>query len=173
MITHRGGRRLGAGRPAYSGKFGEATRAIRVPVSKVDQIMNFILASTFKLPLYGTKVSAGFPSPADDFLESALDLNEHLIKRPSSTFLVRVAGDSMINAGIYPNDILVVDRSLDPIHGKIVVAVVNTELTVKRLYKSGQKIKLLSENKKYSPIIVNQEDELIIWGVVTNVLHAV
>ena len=172
-MTNRGGKRLGAGRPAASGKFGETTRAIRVPASKIDQIMRFVTHSAFKLPLYGAKVSAGFPSPADDFLESALDLNEYLIKHPSSTFLVRVTGDSMINAGIFPNDILIVDRSLEPLHGKIVVAVVNTELTVKRFYKRGRQIKLLPENNKYSPIVFNPEDELIIWGVVTNVLHAV
>jgi len=172
-MTNRGGKRSGAGRPAYSGKFGEATQAIRVPARMVDEIMRFITSAALKLPLYGTKISAGFPSPADDFLESTLDLNEYLIKHPSSTFLVRVTGDSMIDAGIFPNDILIVDRSLTPVHGKIVVAIVNTELTVKRLHKRGKNIQLLPENNQYSPIVFNSEDELIIWGVVVHVLHSV
>lgn len=172
-MTNRGGKRLGAGRPAGTGKFGESTKAIRIPASMVDRVMHFMQYTPLQLPLYGAKISAGFPSPAEDFLESPLDLNEYLVKHPSSTFLVRASGDSMINAGIFPNDILVVDRSLEPVHGKIVIAVINNELTVKRLYKSGRKIQLLPENDQYPPILLNPEDELVIWGVVAHVLHAV
>lgn len=172
-MSIKGGKRIGAGRPINSGKFGETTKSMRVPLSMVNQILYYIKQSKLGLPLYGAKVSAGFPSPADDFLEGTLDLNEYLIKHPSSTFFVRVSGESMVKAGIFPNDILVVDRSLNPAHGKIVIAIVNNELTVKRLHRLENEIKLLPENDHYSPILISNEDELIIWGVVTQVLHAV
>ncbi len=121
------------------------------------------------------QIAAGFPSPADDYLkaETPLDLNEHLIKHPAATFFVRVRGDSMTGCGIYPDDILIVDRSLEPAHRKVVIAVVNGELTVKRLHKNGGKIMLMPENSGYQPIVIENEMELEIWGVVTCVIHAV
>lgn len=115
-------------------------------------------------------VSAGFPSPAEDDLEN-LDLNELLIKHPSATFFLKVSGSSMIKAGIHHNDILIVDRSLEPTNGKIVIASVNGELTVKRLRIEGKKIKLIGENDNYSPIDISEEFDFRIWGVVTNVIH--
>ena len=124
-----------------------------------------------KLPLFTAKVPAGFPSPADDFIESKLDLNELLIKHPAATFFVRVDGESMIGAGIHNNDILVVDRSLEAKHNKIVIAVVNGELTVKRLVKKGEETYLMAENIKYSPLKVTEEMSFQIWGVVTAVIH--
>ena len=96
---------------------------------------------------YNCSVTAGFPSPADDYLEDKLDLNEYLIKHPAATFFVRVAGDSMINAGIYNNDIIIVDRSIKPKHGKIVVAALDGQMTIKRLYRRDDKIMLLPENE--------------------------
>ena len=124
-----------------------------------------------KLPLYSSKVSAGFPSPADDNLERSLDLNSYLIKRPAATFFVRVNGDSMINAGINDNDILVVDRSIKPAHGKVIIAVLDGQMTVKRLYKRSGKIILMPENDLYKPIEIEDHMNMEIWGVVTSSVH--
>jgi DNA polymerase V len=169
----RGGKRHGAGRPYGSNKYGEATKPMRIPISKFDKVISYIneLQSVYELPLYSNKVSAGFPSPADDHLECKLDLNSHLIHHPSSTFFVKVSGDSMINAGIQSGDMLIVDRSIKPEHGKIVIAAINGELTVKRLSKQGGQVKLLPENEQYSPIEITDEQDIIIWGVVTYVIH--
>lgn len=173
MTSSWGGKRLRAGRPAGSGPFGEATHVMRVPGSLVNSVKTFIHHRGFALPLYATKVSAGLPSPSDDYLEGALDLNDHLIKHPDATFCVRVTGDSMIKAGIFPDDILIVDRSLTPTHGKIIIAMVNGELTVKRLYQRDGRVELQPENDAYSPIVMASHDELTTWGVVTNVIHPV
>ena len=123
-------------------------------------------------PLYSSKVSAGFPSPADDNLEKSLDLNSYLIKRPAATFFVRVVGDSMINAGIHNNDIIIVDRSIKPRHGKIVVVALDGQMTVKRLYRRDKKVVLLPENKLFKPIEILDSMEMVIWGVATNVIHS-
>jgi DNA polymerase V len=131
-----GGNRLNAGRKKGTGKFGYPTKAIRVPENMVDSIYNFIDNNTnFAIPLFSSKISAGFPSPADDYIESQLDLNQHLITNPCATFFLKVSGDSMIEAGISEGDLLIVDKSLTPAHGKVVIAAYNGELTVKRLYK--------------------------------------
>tara|TARA_B100000287_G_scaffold19209_1_gene19263 strand:+ start:274 stop:777 length:504 start_codon:yes stop_codon:yes gene_type:complete len=126
-----------------------------------------------KLPLYSCKISAGFPSPADDHLEKKLDLNSHLIKHPAATFFVRVNGDSMMNAGINDNDILIVDRSLKPSHGKIVIAVVDGQMTVKRLFKRSGKLILMPENKHFKPIEITDSMTVEIWGVVVTAIHSV
>ena len=126
------------------------------------------------MPLFANAVQAGFPSPTEDFLEGRLDLNQHLIKNPPATFFVRVTGDSMINAGIHPGDILIVDRSLEPKSGKVIIAVINGELTVKRLCIKPERtppVHLLSENHKYPPLPVTEEMDFHVWGVVTNVIH--
>ena len=126
-----------------------------------------------KLPLFLESVSAGFPSPADDYLEGRLDLNDHLIRNPSATFFVRVTGDSMVDAGIYSGDILVVDRSLEAKDGNIVIAVIDGELTVKRLQRAKNKIYLLPENANYKPIEITSEMNFEVWGVVSTVIHSV
>ena len=123
------------------------------------------------IPLSLTEVMAGFPSPADDFLESSLDLNDYLVTNPPSTFLVRVSGDSMLGCGILPGDILVVDRSLNAEHGKIIVAVIDGEMTVKRLMKGAKGWFLQAENRRYRPIRIGEKSELSIWGVVVAVLR--
>ncbi len=169
----RGGSRIGAGRPKGQGKFGEVTKPIRVPVSKIDSVMNFINNNTLSLPLYSSKVPAGFPSPADDHMEGKLDLNTHLVKHPTATFFVKASGDSMIGAGIHDGDILVVDRSLEPRQSRIVIAAVDGQLTVKRLKKKGKKIFLVPENKKFRSIELNENNDVKVWGVVTNVIHKV
>ena len=117
------------------------------------------------------KVPAGFPSPAADHTRKRIDLNEHLIRNKEATFIFRVKGDSMTGAGIYEGDSLLVDRSIDAKHGHIVLAVLNNEFTVKRLHRRGGTVKLIPENNLYPPMIVKNEDELVIWGVVTYNLH--
>jgi DNA polymerase V len=129
------------------------------------------ISSLFSLDLYQQPVSAGFPSPAEDYIEGKLDLNLHLIKNPAATFYVRVSGDSMTGAGIHSGDLLVVDRSLNPISGCIVIAVLNGELTVKRLCREGDRLVLNAENDSYPPIEVMEPQELSIWGVATSVIH--
>ncbi len=128
--------------------------------------------TTFELPLFLESVSAGFPSPADDYLENKLDLNEYLIHNPTATFFVRVTGDSMLDAGIHSSDILVVDRSLPAKDGSIVIAIINGEMTVKRLQKMKNKLYLLPDNRNYEPIEITSEMDFNIWGVVTNVIHS-
>lgn len=127
--------------------------------------------SQLTLPLYNCPVSTGFPSPADNFIDLKLDLNHYLIKNPTTTFFVRVSGDSMIKAGIHDGDILTVDRSLFPGHNKIVIAVVNGECTVKRILYTRDKIYLAPENDHYTTFEVNEFMSFDIWGVVTNVIH--
>lgn len=170
---NRGGSRAGAGRPSGSGKYGEATKAVRVPLSQIEEVMQWIENKGYRLPLYQSAVSAGFPSAADGEMERALDLNELLIKHPAATFFVRVNGHSMIGAGIHHNDILVVDRSLKPVDGKIVIAAINGELTVKRLLVKKNRVVLLPENSEFSPIEVGEGTDFHIWGVVTSVIHSV
>ncbi len=170
--SRQGGRRPGAGRPVGSGRFREPSRPIRIPISDVDRVMRYVENRCYKIPLYQTAVSAGFPSPAEDDVDAELDLNELLIKHPAATFFLKVSGDSMINAGIHNGDILVVDRSLTPSNGKIVIAAVNAELTVKRLQTKGKKVFLVPENGAYPILEVKEEMDFRIWGVVTNVIHA-
>ncbi|MCD4747481.1 MAG: translesion error-prone DNA polymerase V autoproteolytic subunit [Bacteroidales bacterium] len=124
-----------------------------------------------KLPLYVNTISAGFPSPAEDFIEKKLDLNEYLIKNRSATFLVKVNGNSMINAGILDGDILVVDRSVEPASGKIVLGVINGEFTVKRIKRKGKKYYLEPENEKFKPLEITEDMNFQIWGVVTFAIH--
>ena len=125
-----------------------------------------------KRPLFLVPVSAGFPSPADDYIENSLDLNKYLIKHPAATFFVRVKGDSMIDAGIHSSDILIIDRSLDATDKKVVIAVVDGEFTVKRIRRVGEKIYLLPENSDFSSTEITESMDFTIWGVVTNVIHA-
>ncbi len=124
-------------------------------------------------PLFLSRVPAGFPSPAEDYVEGSLDLNEHLIAHREATFFMRVQGHSMTGAGIQDGDLLVVDRSLEAGHGDIVVAVVDGELTVKRLWRRGGRVRLLAENPAYAPIDLKDGQELAVWGVVTNIIRSV
>lgn len=171
--TMRGGKRQGAGRPTGQGKYGEPTQTMRVPMSRIQEVKRFLSkqASAQMIPLFSSKVPAGFPSPGEDHIERYLDLNEQLIKHPSATFFVTASGDSMTDAGIQSGDMLIVDRSLEPTHGKIVVAAINGELTVKRLSKVDNQLQLLPANPKYKPIDITHHHELVIWGVVTHVIH--
>lgn len=123
-------------------------------------------------PIFVATVPAGFPSPAADYEEGKLDLNRHLIKNPAATFFVRVTGDSMLNAGIHSGDLLVVDRSIEPKDKNVVIAVVNGELTVKRIRIRKKKLMLIAENDAYESREINDQTEFEVWGVVTNVIHA-
>ncbi len=120
---------------------------------------------------YLCRVAAGFPSPADDHTEGTIDLNERLIRNKVATFIVGVEGESMTGAGIRSGDHLIVDRSLEARHNDIVIACLNGEMTVKRLVLQDDQLLLVSENPDYSPIPVNGDAELIIWGVVTYTIH--
>ena len=123
------------------------------------------------LPFHLNKVGAGFPSPATDYMENKLDLNEYLIKHPAATFIVRTSGSSMINAEIYSGDLLIVDRSLDPKNNDIVIASIFGDLTVKKILKKNKSFFLVSANDEYPAIEVKEEMECFIWGVVTYVIH--
>jgi len=189
--TSRGGRRPGAGRPAGTSRFGEPTQPVRIPLGLQEDVRRLLAGyphgktaeemplfpatdgpAPMALPLYTAAVSAGFPSPAEDHLEGSLDLNALLIRHPAATFFVRVAGDSMTGAGIHSGDILVVDRSLEAVDGRIVVAALNGELTVKRLrLRHGGRLLLEAENPAYPPIPVAEENDFMVWGVVTSVVH--
>jgi DNA polymerase V len=118
-------------------------------------------------PLYDAQPAAGFPSPGDDLVEQPLDLNDLMIDNPTSTFFVRVDGDSMEGARIFDGDILVIDRSIQAREGMIVVAAVYGELVVKRLQKTTTGLALISENVGYAPILIDDTEGCFIWGVVT------
>ncbi|SHI56568.1 SOS response UmuD protein. Serine peptidase. MEROPS family S24 [Malonomonas rubra DSM 5091] len=124
-----------------------------------------------KLPLFSEAVAAGFPSPATDFCEARLDLNELCVKHPAATYFVRAQGDSMLDAGIFPGDVLVVDRSLTAKHGDIIIAAFNGELTVKRL-ETRPRLRLVPMNDKYKPIDIPEETDIEIFGVATTVIHS-
>jgi DNA polymerase V len=186
--SSRGGKRPGAGRKPGSGRFGEPTQLVRVPVSHLARLENWLSRLQIRdaelyqpphsptqaqVPLFLSQVRAGFPSPADDYVEQSLDMNAYLFKHPAANFMLRVKGDSMMDAGIFEGDILVVDRSIEPADGKIVIAALKGELTVKRLVKNAQGVWLKAENAAYPPIAIPEDNDLVIWGVVTSVVRKV
>ncbi|SRR5579885_2398659 len=128
-------------------------------------------AALQRIPYFPQGIPAGFPSPADDHLQRELNLHEHLIKHPAATFFAHVDGDSMIDANLRDGDLIVIDRAETPRHKSIVVAVVNGEFTVKRLYKRNGEIRLVPENKAYPSIEVREGMDVEIWGVVTHTIH--
>lgn len=138
--------------------------------SKIVDIFGCKIGARLLLPLVDNGISAGFPSPADDFLDINIDLNKHLIKNPSSTFYGRVKGNSMIDAGIDDGDLLVIDKSIEPKNNKIAVCFIDGEFTVKRIVIEKEVIWLLAENKNYKPIKVTKDNDFIIWGTVINVI---
>ena len=167
-----GGKRSGAGRPKGQGKYGTKTKAIRVPEELVDAVQDFSIHGGYKIPFFSSVVEAGHPSVAEDHVEDRLDMNQLLIPNPSTTFCVTVSGLSMIEAGIYEGDRLLVDSSIQPTEGKIVIAALDGMLTVKRLgYIDGTPY-LLPENANFEPIPILENSELHIWGVVTNIVRS-
>lgn len=141
--------------------------------STIKEIYKFTKTRSLERPLLGSNVPAGFPSPAQDYIEASLDLNEFLIPHPNATFFVRVEGYSMQNAGIMPDDLLIVDRALEAANHRVVIAIVDGELTVKRLSIVDGMYWLLPENDNYSPICIDENIDFVIWGVVTYVIHKV
>ena len=139
--------------------------------SSISGIYGVDRKTGISLPLFSGGVSAGFPSPAEDYTDRKLDLNELLIKNPAATFFVRVDGDSMIGAGIHHDDILVVDRSRQAVNGDIVIAILDGELTVKRLVRDAHCGRLVAENPNYPSIEITEDNGCEIWGVVTSMVH--
>lgn len=189
--TTWGGQRAGAGRKCAA----EPTVTVRVPASSKEAIIK--LAQQMKVspslcfpvwmelqllaeqtvaqsfPRMSHSVRAGFPSPADDYIEKRIDLNEELIQHREATFFLRVRGHSMIDAGIDDGDELIVDRAITPEHNRIVVAAVDGELTVKRFYQRNGIVKLLAQNPQYPDIEFKNGQEMVIWGVVTKIIKSV
>lgn len=128
--------------------------------------------SDIKIPYFDHGVSAGFPSPALDFMEKSIDLNKALSENPLATFYIKVEGNSMINAGINDKDVLVVDRSLEPQNNKIAICFIDGGFTVKRIKLEKSGLWLMPENEKYKPIPVTEDNQFIIWGIVTYVIKA-
>lgn len=186
MTSQRGGAREGAGRKAL---YDEQTKVVRVPASRVIEIKNYLAKSKshkfndvssisivsptthVNIPIALQKISAGFPSPAQDYIEKGVDLNQHIIGNEAATFIVKVASLSMRDAGIDINDELVVDRSIEAKHEDVVVALIDNEFTVKRLMIDSNSVSWLkAENPDYSDIHLEDGQEMIIWGVVVYVL---
>ena len=197
-MSNRGGKRENAGRPRGQGKFGEPTEVMRIPQSQTATVKNFLEALQRKkanaesenaiteievdeffapaiserptlLPLFSTKVAAGFPSPADDHVEKRLDISEFMIDHAASTFFVTIKGDSMIDVGLLPGDKVVVDRSKTANIGDIVLAVVDQEFTIKILdYGANKMPRLLPANSTgaYRPIYIRPDTQFEIFGVV-------
>lgn len=184
-----GGARPGAGRKVGSSPYGQNTKLMRIPEGIVDTVSVLLegcksqqLETRFKqdilhpaqssdcirLPLFSHKVQAGFPSPADDYMEGKISLDEHLIANKDATFFVRAQGNSMVGAGIFDGDLLVVDKSIAPTCGKIVIAIIDNEITIKRLVLRDNKAVLKAENSRYKDIELQEGQELLIWGVVTS-----
>ena len=140
---------------------------LQLPIRKLNPLPTLV-----DVPLFGSKIPAGFPSPADDHLEATIDLNRQFVHHPAATFFVRVKGFSMIKAGIQDGDMLIVDRSLEAQSGSIVIAVVNGDLTLKRLLIDGNEVWLIPENSEFQPLQMTDGMELQVWGVVAHVIHS-
>ena len=136
-----------------------------------NEKINFRKSKKTKIKLYTTSISAGFPSPAEDHMDISLDINEYLVKHPSSTFYIYVKGDSMIDSGIFDGDLLIVDRSLEVKSNSVVVAVIDGDFTVKKIKKDSGNLYLIPQNKKYKPILLENNMDFQIWGIVTHTIH--
>lgn len=187
-LPTRGGARPNAGRKLGSSPYGESTRVMRIPEGIVDTVSDILSAhkalhieerfnkdilhpsqdtQPIRIPLFSHKVVAGFPSPADDYIEGRLSLDEHLIANRNATFFVRAKGNSMIGAGIFDGDLLIVDKSISPTSGQIVIAIIDGDPTVKRLVLRDNQTILKPENLRFKEIVLQEGQELQVWGVVT------
>ncbi len=196
VMGSHGGRREGSGPKKSMSPYGEKTSVIRIPTSRISEVLIYLepfrkaaqvsnrngaelLQATpnphsLPRPIYSGNISAGqsrFPSPAQDYEQKTLDLNDRFIANPPATFFFTVKGDSMVGAGIFDGATLIVDRALKPKSSSIVIADVDGEWMVKRLYKRGGVVKLLSENPLNAPIVLEEGQELVIFGVVTYVIN--
>jgi DNA polymerase V len=136
-------------------------------------IYSALTDSELELPYLSSGISAGFPSPALDFIDLTIDLNKHLIKHPSATFYGRVKGESMRDAGIYDGDLLVIDKSIEPVDGKIAVCYIDGEFTLKKIKIIKKELWLMPANTDYSPMKIEEHNDLKIWGIVTHVIKSV
>ncbi|HNR86498.1 MAG TPA: translesion error-prone DNA polymerase V autoproteolytic subunit [Taishania sp.] len=136
----------------------------------VVELFNANTATRLHLPYVSDGISAGFPSPALDFIDLTIDLNKHLIKHPTATFYGRVKGVSLKNAGIGDGDLLIIDRSLEPANGKIAVCYIDGEFTAKRIRLAKNELWLVPENENYQPIRITEDTNFLIWGIVTHVI---
>lgn len=182
QISKHGGARYGAGR-----RPGMPTRVVRLPLpvasmarklaektlrwGDISTFLDLHIGPAKTVPLMSSSVTCGFPSPADDYLDRALDFNELLIENPAATFAVRIAGESMTGAGIYPNDIAIVDRSRTPQDGCVILALVDGEFTVKRYRRRGARVWLQAENAAFSDITISEGIAFEVWGVVRHAIR--
>ncbi len=146
--------------------------ALKLHSSTVLDIYSAAAETELELPLVPGGISAGFPSPALDFIDLTIDLNKHVVKHPSATFYGRVKGYSMKDEGISDGDLLVIDKSLEPEDGKIAVCYIDGEFTVKRIKLEKDTCWLMPANESYKPVKVTPENELLIWGIVTHVIKS-
>ena len=168
----RGGMRNGSGRPTGTGQWGEGTRVLRVPESLYEQVRGFLKCSGQTVPCYAAKVSAGKPMDVTSAIKGRINFYEYLIPNPQDAYCVQVQGDSMNGVGIEDGDMLVVDRSLEAHDQSIVIANLNGDTTVKRLQYDKSGVSLMPENPRHKPIRVNEDDTLIIQGVVRHVVKS-
>lgn len=175
ITTKHGGKRAGAGRPKGSGKHKTETKPMRVPVELMDDVANFIDGADMfqSLPFFEGTVQAGTLTTMSDMPTASIHLWNHLVSHPKDTFVTRAKGESMVNAGIFDGDLLVVDQIKKAKGNDIVIASVDGAFTVKRLVYEKNKAWLYPENPEFQPICVGSEEDLILWGVVTHTIHAV
>lgn len=148
-------------------------KSLKLYHGNIIEIYSAETETELSLPLIENGIRAGFPSPAMDFIDLSIDLNKHLIKHPAATFYGRVKGDSLKNAGIEDGDLLIIDRSLEPTNGKIAVCFIDGEFTCKRILISGTNVFLVPENENYEPIKITEDNDFLIWGIVTHVIKKV
>lgn len=147
--------------------------ALKIYSSSTIEIFSACSSSVLEIPVISAGISAGFPSPALDFIDLTIDMNRHLVKHPSTTFYGRVKGQSMKDAGIFDGDLLVIDKSLEPKNDKIAVCYIDGAFTVKRIKIDNNCCWLIPENKDYQPIMVTEDNDFLIWGIVTHVIKDV
>ena len=152
-------------------KTWKTMRLARIHAGPVLDFFTPDFTTRLDLPLAGTAIAAGFPSPAEEYLDLALDLNKELIKHPAATFYARVKGDSMVDAGIQDGDLLVIDKALEPKEGSIAVCYLDGEFTVKRLAVREEGVYLMAANAEFKPIRITEENDFLVWGLVAYVIH--
>jgi len=147
-------------------------KPLKIHKSSTLDIYSALSETELSLPVFNSGISAGFPSPAMDFENNSIDLNQHIIKHPSSTFYGKVKGDSMKDEGIFDGDLMVIDKSLEPTDGKIAICFIDGDFTVKKIKIEQDACWLMPANNKYKPIKVTADNEFLIWGIVTHVIKA-
>ncbi len=169
----RGGRRQGAGRPKGTGKFGEATKAVRVPISMIEKIMGFIDRKGLTFPIHANKGKGHATVKKDEVSSEQVDLTSFLVPDPKTTLFMKAADDSMSGAGILANDLLILDNQAGPQNGNVVIVSVNGKLVPRRYVVKNKKVELKPENTKFAATAVADESALEIWGIVQHVIRSV